>query len=94
MTGISLKASLAFVLALYGVDLMKLLNLINFSFNAPTIFEKNKQTSLAMDFLLAVHLVSMFGFGWKNSFDHFPEFIWVFFKISQGKLAVRFLCKS
>ena len=73
---------------------MKLLNLINFSFNAPTIFEKNKQTSLAMDFLLAVHLVSMFGFGWKNSFDHFPELIRVFFGISQGKLAMRFLCKS
>ena len=94
MTGISLKASLVFVLALYGVDLMKFLNLIDLSFKAPAIFEKNKQNSLAMDFLLAVHLVSMFGFGWKDSFDHFPEFIWVFFRISQGKLAVRFLRKS
>ena len=94
MTGISLKESLVFVLALYGVDLMKFLNLIDLSFKAPAIFEKNKQNSLAMDFLLAVHLVSMFGFGWKDSFDHFPEFIWVFFRISQGKLAVRFLRKS
>ena len=81
-------------MALYGVDLMKFLNLIDLSFKAPAIFEKNKQNSLAMDFLLAVHLVSMFGFGWKDSFDHFPEFIWVFFRISQGKLAVRFLRKS
>ena len=65
-----------------------------FFFKVPAIFEKNEQNSLAVDFLLAVHLVSMFGFGWKNSFDHFPELIRVFFGISQGKLAMRFLCKS
>ena len=37
---------------------MKFLNLIDFSFKAPTIFEKNEQNLLAMDFLLVVHLAS------------------------------------
>ena len=31
-------------------------------------------------------------FGWKHSFDHFPEFIWAFFRISQDRLVMRFLC--
>ena len=57
--GISLKASLVFVLALYGGDQMKFLNLINFSFKAPAIFEKKEQNPLAMGFLLVVHLASM-----------------------------------
>ena len=48
VTGISLKASLVFVLALYGGDQMKFLNLINFSFKAPAIFEKKEQNPLAM----------------------------------------------
>ena len=47
VTGISLKASLVFVLALGG-DQMKFLNLINFSFKAPAIFEKKEQNPLAM----------------------------------------------
>ena len=38
---------------------MKFLNLIDFSFKAPTIFEKNEKDLLAMDFLLVVHLASM-----------------------------------
>ena len=46
--GISLKASLVFVLALYGGDQMKFLNLIDFSFKAPAIFEKKEQNPLAM----------------------------------------------
>ena len=57
--GISLKASMVFILALYGVDQTKFLNLIYFSFKAPPIFEKNEQNLLAMDFLLVVHLASM-----------------------------------
>ena len=57
--GISLKASLVFVLALYGGDQMKFLNLIDFSFKAPAIFEKKEQNPLAMDFLLVVHLASI-----------------------------------
>ena len=57
--GISLKASMVFVLALYGVDQTKFLNLIYFSFKAPPIFEKKEQKLLATDFLLVVHLVSM-----------------------------------
>ena len=59
VTGISLKASLVFVLALYGGDQMKFLNLIDFSFKAPAIFEKKEQNPLAMGFLLVVHLASM-----------------------------------
>ena len=59
VTGVSLKASLVFVLALYGGDQMKFLNLTDFSFKAPAIFEKKKQNPLAMDFLLVVHLASM-----------------------------------
>ena len=59
VTGISLKASLVFILALCGVDQMKFLNLIDFSFKAPAIFEKNKQNPLAMDFLVVVHLALM-----------------------------------
>ena len=59
MTCISLKPSLAFVLALYGVDQMKFLNLVNFSFKAPAIFKKKEQNPLAMDFLLVVQLASM-----------------------------------
>ena len=38
-----LKESLVFVLALYGLNQMKFLNLIDFSFKAPAIFEKNEQ---------------------------------------------------
>ena len=38
---------------------MKFLNLIDFSFKAPAIFEKKEQNLLAMDFLLVVHLASM-----------------------------------
>ena len=59
MTGISLKANLVFVLALCEGDLMKFLNLIDFSFKAPAIFEKKEQNPLAMDFLLVVHLASI-----------------------------------
>ena len=59
VTSISLKASLVFVLALCGGDQMKFLNLIDFSFKAPAIFEKKEQNLLAMDFLLVVHLASM-----------------------------------
>ena len=60
VTVISLKASLVFVLALYGVDQMKFLNLIDFSFKSlATIFEKNKQNLLAMDFLLVLQLTLM-----------------------------------
>ena len=57
--GISLKASLVFFLALYRVNQMKFLNLIDFSFKAPAIFEKNKQNPLAVDSLLVVQLASM-----------------------------------
>ena len=83
VTGIRLKASLVFVLALHGVDQMKFLNLIDFYFKAPANFEKNEQNPLAMDSLLVVQLASMLGrwllgFGWKNSFVHFPEFISLF----------------
>ena len=38
---------------------MKFLNLIDFSFKAPAIFEKKEQNSLAIDFLLVVQLASM-----------------------------------
>ena len=57
--GFSLKASLVFVLALCGGDQMKFLNLIDFSFKAPAVFEKKEQNPLAMDFLLIVHLASI-----------------------------------
>ena len=57
--GISLKASLIFVLALYGVNQMKFLNLIDLTFKPPVIFEKNKQNQLAVEYLLVVHLASM-----------------------------------
>ena len=57
--GISLKASLVFILALYGGDQMKFLNMIDFSFKALAIFEKKEQNPLAMDFLLVVHLALM-----------------------------------
>ena len=56
---ISLKASLVFFLALYRVNQMKFVNLIDFSFKALAIFEKNKQNPLAMDSLLVVQLASM-----------------------------------
>ena len=56
---ITLKASLDFVLALYGGYQMKFLNLIHFTFKAPAIFEKKKQNRLAMDFLLVAHLELM-----------------------------------
>ena len=59
VTGVSLKASLVFVLTLHGSDQMKFLNLIDFSFKAPAIFEKKEQKLLATDFLLVVHLASM-----------------------------------
>ena len=59
VTSISLKTSLDFVLVLYGVDQMKFLNLVGFSFKATAIFEKNEQNRLAMDFLLVVHFTSM-----------------------------------
>ena len=59
VTSISFKASLVFVLALCGGDQMKFLNLIDFSFKAPAIFEKKEQNSLAIDFLLVVQLASM-----------------------------------
>ena len=55
VTGISLKTNLVFVLALYGGNQMKFLNLIDYSFKAPPIFEK-EQNLLAMDFLLVVSL--------------------------------------
>ena len=58
VTGISLKASLVFVLDLHGVDQMKFLNLTDFSFKTPVIFE-NKQNPLVIDFLLAVQLALM-----------------------------------
>ena len=35
---------------------MEFLNLIDFSFKALAIFEKNEQNELAIDFLLVVHL--------------------------------------
>ena len=38
---------------------MKFLNLIDFSFKAPAIFEKKEQNPLVMGFLLVVHLASM-----------------------------------
>ena len=38
---------------------MKFLNLIDFSFKAPAIFEKKEQNPLAMGFLLVVRLASM-----------------------------------
>ena len=57
--GISLKAILVFVLALYRGDQIKFLNLIDSSFQAPAIFDKKGQNPLAMDFLLVVHLASM-----------------------------------
>ena len=38
---------------------MKFLNLIDFSFKAPAIFEKKEQNLLAIDFLLVVQLASM-----------------------------------
>ena len=38
---------------------MEFVKLIDFSFKAPAIFEKNEQNPLAMDFLLVVHLASM-----------------------------------
>ena len=95
VTGISLKASLVFILALYGCGQMKFLNLIDFSFKAPAIFEKKEQNPLAMNFLLVVHLGSMLNdraggslvLVGKNSFHHFPEFSWIFFRISQDRLA-------
>ena len=59
MMGISLKASLVFFLALYRVNQMKFVNLIDFSFKALAIFEKNKQNLLAMDLLLVVQFASM-----------------------------------
>ena len=60
--GISLKASLIFVLALYGVNQMKFLNLIDLIFKAPVIFEKNKENRLAVEYLLVVHLASMLNY--------------------------------
>ena len=60
VTVISLKASLVFVLALYGVDQMKFLNLTDFSFKSlAAIFEKSRQNPLAMDFLLVLQLTLM-----------------------------------
>ena len=38
---------------------MKFLDLIDFSFKAPAIFEKKEQNLLAIDFLLVVQLASM-----------------------------------
>ena len=59
VTSIILKASLDFVLALYVGYQTKFLNLIDFTFKAPAIFEKKEQNPLAMDFLLVVHLALM-----------------------------------
>ena len=57
VTSISLKASLvSFWSCIDRVDQMEFLNLIDFSFKALAIFEKNEQNELAMDFLLVVHL--------------------------------------
>ena len=41
---------------------MKFLNLIDFSFKAPAIFEKKEQNLLAIDFLLVVQLASMLNY--------------------------------
>ena len=38
---------------------MKFLNLIDFSFKGPAIFEKKEQNLLTIDFLLVVHLALM-----------------------------------
>ena len=100
VTGISLKASLVFILALCGVDQMKFLNLIDFSFKAPAIFEKNKQNPLAMDFLVVVHLALMLN-DWagdslvlvgKIALIIFQNLLGFFFIICQDRLVMRFLC--
>ena len=79
---------------------MKFLNLIDFSFKSPAIFEKNEQNLLAMDFLLAVHLASMLN-DWacaslvlvgKIVLIIFQNLFGFFFRISHGKLIMCFLC--
>ena len=100
LTGISLKASLVFVLALYRGDQMKFLNPIDFSFKAPAIFEKKKQNPLAMDFFMVVHLASMLNDQAGGSLDLVGKIVLIifqnlcgfFFRISQDKLVMHFLC--
>ena len=59
MTGISLKASLVFVLVLYGVGQTKFLNLIDFYFRSMVIFEKNEENVSATDFLWVMLFASV-----------------------------------
>ena len=99
VTGISLKASLVFVLALCGGDQMKFLNLIDFCFKAPAIFEKKEQNPQAMDFLLVVHLAWMLNDRAGGSLVLIGKTVLIifqnllaFFRISQDRLVMRFLC--
>ena len=78
--GYQFKSKFGFCFGLYGVDQMKYLNLIDFSFKAPAIFLKEWTKSASNWFLggctfdIDVEWSGrwLLGFGWKNSFDHFP----------------------
>ena len=56
---------------------MKFLNLIDFSFKAPAVFEKKEQNPLAMDFLLVVHFASMLNDREAGSVVLVGKLVWI-----------------